>query len=236
MEFLTSVYNSVSSLAFCTEDEGDLPSEAVLLIVAGLRRKLNTSYSDESHELLLREVYQAGNLGERSGSEFERVSTAYKHLGFQREDPISDLRGGGILSLENIHYILKQQNGLAMDVIARRSNREAGSNYPWAAGGVNVTRMVAALFEVISASGAPMGAHSKKKYWHLLEEGAFERLYVCAFVLLDKTFEQEQADYMRFPAVLALTKERFEQMLGSAQTVADVEAELGVAPAPAPAL
>jgi hypothetical protein len=230
MDFLNSVFSS-----FCAPDEGELPSEGARLIVAQLKEKLNTSYSDEAHELLLRDIYQAGNLGESgAGAEFERVSAAYKNIGFQREDPISDLRGGGVLSLENIHHMLLAHNTLAMDMIRRRSDREDGANYPWAAAGVNVTRMVAILFEVISASGAPMprthtghSIHSRKKYWHLLEdEGAFERIYMCAFVLLDRTFTLEKGDYMKFPGVVALTNDLFEQMLERMETVAELEAEL----------
>lgn len=229
MNFLTSVIENVSGLLFQSFEHGELPDEKALKIIAILKGKLSTNYSAGEHEWLLRDVYKLGNLCVRSGVDFERESTGYKYLGFQREDPISDLRGGGILSLENIHFMMSSQNELAMAMIQRRKNRELGANFPWAAGGVNVTRMLATIFEVVQASGASTVNYTKKTYWSMLEEeNGFARLYVCAFKLLDSVYDEENADYMMFSMVVTKTKERFEDMLHRMNSVTEVEAAMDV--------
>ncbi len=221
-------FTSVSGLLFPSlEQQGELPDRKASDSIALLQTKLGTNYLAEEHEWLLRDIYKLGNLSERSGVDFENQSNGYKYLGFQREDPISDLRGGGILSLENIHFIMSAQNELAIAMIQKRKNRDLGANFPWAAAGVNVTRMLATIFEVVQASGAGTVSYTKKTYWHMLQdENGFNRLYVCAFKLLDTIYDEEDADYMMFPNVVNKTKERLEEILKRMNSVEEVEAAL----------
>jgi hypothetical protein len=111
----------------------------------------------------------------------------------------------------------------------KRRGRDVGQNYPWAAAGINVTRMLAVIFEVIETNGSTPEYHSTRTYWnHLSENDAFNRLFVCGFVLLDMIYEERRATYLSFPEVLAVTKARLQTYLEISSSIADIEAKLNL--------
>eukprot|EP00466_Bigelowiella_natans_P021110 jgi/Bigna1/81971/fgenesh1_pg.86_\ len=73
-------------------------------------------------------------------------SKRWKEFGFQCEDPQTDVRGGGKLSMENLKYFLTHYPDSAMSLMRRQSNisklhwRE--NWYPFSTVGVNVTDLV----------------------------------------------------------------------------------------------
>jgi hypothetical protein len=67
-------------------------------------------------------------------------------------------------------------------------------SYPWAAAGINISRMVAQAFELVGAAGnadAEALAAAKKKYWSLTDE--INEVYCILFRLMDKVWIEMDA-------------------------------------------
>jgi hypothetical protein len=113
-----------------------LPSGQVISVIESLRDAISMPFDEDLHLHLLEDIYQLA-ISKRG---FHRQGNCWSYIGFQREDPVSDIRGGGILSLYNLIFFLEHHSDIARCMIIKRSDREDGVNYPWAAAGVNITR------------------------------------------------------------------------------------------------
>jgi ELMO/CED-12 family len=217
------------------------PSTSTIEAIESLRSKINTPFADDKHEPLLRQVHDlafsspdsslpqlllqttvdtTATTGNSDITSYARTGLCWKYLGFQQEDPASDFRGGGELALENMLYFLSSHTAVATEMIGRRKNRELGKNYPWAAVSINVTRMVAVVFEIITANGLSKGIqHTNQSYWLLLDPErsddpqVFDKLYVAAFVLLDRLYDEMDGSYMEFPRIIKEAQIQFTERL-----------------------
>jgi hypothetical protein len=137
------------------------------------------------------------------------------HQGFQGTDPASDVRGGGQLCLECIAYFLENAPTIAQPMLDKRDRKFGdGTSYPWATAGIALCRMLAVMFGVITVNGAPVRTFEKKSYWHLLRDVEdFFRLFNCAFVLLDRHWQAENATYMEYPRIQKLTEQQLSNIL-----------------------
>jgi hypothetical protein len=156
-------------------------------------------------------------------------------VGFQSPNPATDFRGGGILSLENLVYFVSHKPVPALSMMHRRKDRTIGTtldgvdsaNYPWAAVGINITRMVAELIGACTAQGTVPKQQQPRKNWPLLlQPDAFERLYCSAFYIFDNEWEKMKAGYLQTPAVLAATRERMLQLWESSATIEELESRV----------
>ena len=205
---------------------GSLPTSNELSVIEQIRLDITTVYEKEKHEELMRIFYSLAISPDES--QYRPQDPCWKLIGFQNEDPVSDIRGGGILSLRCLIYFFEKRSAIAKDMINRRSDRTDGANYPIAAAGINVCRMLAILFEAIKPTGQSKGIeHSHKLYWHILnEESSFYRLFVIAFRILDDQFDELTATYMDFPNVINATREKFIRLLENAKTIDAIETQL----------
>jgi hypothetical protein len=171
--------------------------------------------------------------------DFCEISVLWKGCGFQREDPVSDVRGGGELSLSNLLYLLRNYSGLCTNMAERqRSKRHATAmekGYPFAAACINTTRMLAQVFHIIKPSGASGDyATTAQVFWQMLDEpDAFNKLFVVAFVLLDSEFVGRDASYMEFNEVMESCKTKLVRALQGGdgkggQSIVQVIATLGL--------
>lgn len=199
----------------------DLPNDDSLQTIVALREAIDTNFEEGLHLPLLVELLRLS----QPEQEFVRQGECWEDIGFQRDDPVSDIRGGGILSLVNMIYFLEHYNEAAQGMIERSRNRTDGKYYPWAAAGINLTKLLAVHFEVVLKSGSTTGInHSLSTKWMLLPNvNSFHRLYCSLFCLLDSVYQEMDAGYMDFPRVLEVTKKRFEKVLSRAINVDDVE-------------
>jgi hypothetical protein len=188
-----------------------------------LQEKISQPFTWETNEAELRKLHRLFNIGI-----FERIGIGWCSVGFQQEDPISDIRGGGCLAITNMIYFISEYPHIALPMNTRRSaERSNGKNYPWAAVSISVTRMLAGIFHVIDiVVGRPIKREAIPAgscYHLLIEADAFNRLYVLAFILLDYQFSLLHATYMEFPIVLQKTKEIFQQICINAVNIDSIE-------------
>lgn len=75
---------------------------------------------------------------------FQRESIQWRLLGFQKPDPVADLKNSGILPLLNISYFCQQYASEAKAMIAAQKENKK-SNYPFAIVCINITLLLADL-------------------------------------------------------------------------------------------
>merc|ERR1712159_58019 len=92
----------VASARRCSEDDAataplnqDRRDFEAMLSFDLLQAASEVAYDERLHAGLLEKVWSVAFPGEA----FKRVSDKWKHIGFQQCDPVSDLRGSGVLGL-----------------------------------------------------------------------------------------------------------------------------------------
>ena len=202
-----------------------LPTEQESAVALRVRVRMQTQYDAAvpQHAALLSQLEKACD------------GVAWQLVGFQSPNPATDFRGGGVLSLENLVYFVTRQPAQALSMMHRRKDRSIGAtadgvdsaNYPWAAVGINITRMVAELIGACTAQGTMPKQQQPRKNWSfLLQPDAFERLYCNAFFIFDNEWDRMKAGYLQTPAVLAATRERVLQLWQSCATMEELESRV----------
>eukprot|EP01043_Picozoa_sp_COSAG02_P034220 COSAG02_NODE_2382_length_8992_cov_5.447318_3_plen_572_part_00 len=182
--------------------------------------------TDSADVALLRRFWAAGHTGElaldgAAVPDFTAKGEAWKRWGFQRDDPGSDLRAAGRLALRQLVFFLEKHPHEATKMAAEQSRRDLlVSGYPWAAVGVNVTRLLLMLFDL----AAPMGMQTdwrlaRRAYWHLIGDGPesppFCELYCLAFVVVDKEFNESNGTYLEFGKVMQRARTKLLHLLAN---------------------
>ena len=216
-----------SAAAYVTSyvNTGRLPNDDELAVSLRVRARMQLQYDAAvpEHTALLSELEKACD------------GLAWQLVGFQSPNPASDFRGGGVLSLENLVYFVTHMPVPALSMMHKRKDRTIGTtvdgvdsaNYPWAAVGINLTRMVAELIGACTAQGtAPKQQQPRKNWAFLVQPGAFERLYCNAFLIFDSEWDRMKAGYLQTPAVIASTRERMLQLWESSATLEALEARV----------
>jgi ELMO domain-containing protein len=204
---------------------GRFPSRRESLEMNKLGNRLCEPYSD-LHEHLLQDIHRLSGVQ----VPYQRIGKFWKYLGYQNENPASDIRGGGLLSLDNLIYLLSTHPKMAQRMLHRQSRDNLSSenqmeSYPWAAVGINVTRYIATEFELIEPSGRLKTSNfSPKTTWaYLSQSEGFNRLYCLAFFLLNSLWHEMKATYMQFPQVLSAMKTEFSSFLMSSSSLSELE-------------
>lgn len=78
--------------------------------------------------------------------QFERVGETWSRLGFQRPDPTTDFRAGGMLSLRCLVYFASHYTEQAVKMVTSQVPGSHDNTYPWGPAGINITCMLARLF------------------------------------------------------------------------------------------
>eukprot|EP00250_Pteridium_aquilinum_P035443 c9424_g1_i1 orf=253-1158(-) len=140
------------------------------------------------------------------------VSNQWKEMGWQGNDPSTDFRGGGFVSLENLLFFAKRYQKTFQQLLFKKGGRRATWEYPFAVAGVNLTFMLIQMLDL--RSGKP-SSWSGLTFLKMLaeEEAAFDLLYCVAFKVMDTLWLAMHASYMEFNAVMKATRAQLEQEL-----------------------
>jgi hypothetical protein len=207
---------------------GRFPSSKEIQLMRQLGTRLSESYSD-LNEHLLKDVHRLSGVQ----VPYQRIGSFWKYLGYQNENPASDIRGGGLLSLDNLIYLLSTHPSMAQKMLHRQSRDhltvdQTMESYPWAAVGINITRYIALEFELIEPSGRQKTSNfSPKTTWsYLTQSEGFNRLFCVAFFLLNCLWHEMKATYMQFPLVLSTMKCEFSSYLLSSSSLSELETSI----------
>jgi len=120
--------------------------------IKALRSEVDTPFeptSNKEHERLLEDIWVAFT-GDKSS--FKVKTKLWKEFGFQCDEPWTDVRGGGKLSMENLKYFLTHYRDSAISLMKRQKNimqlRWRENWYPFSTVGVNVTDLVCRVIGV----------------------------------------------------------------------------------------
>lgn len=140
------------------------------------------------------------------------VSDQWKDMGWQGNDPSTDFRGGGYVSLENLLFFAKKYPETFQQLLCKKGGRRATWEYPFAVAGVNLTFM---LIQMLDLRSAKPSSWSGLNFLRILaeEETAFDLLYCVAFKVMDTLWLAMHASYMEFNAVMKATRAQMEQEL-----------------------
>ncbi|TYZ60637.1 hypothetical protein PybrP1_004895 [[Pythium] brassicae (nom. inval.)] len=146
--------------------------------------------------------------------EFERVGESWSRLGFQRPDPTTDFRAGGMLSLRCLVYFASHAPEHAVRMVTSQVPGSHENTYPWGPAGINITCMVARLFWKFDGHIV----RERAVNWPLFADSdAFYQLFSEVFVLFDFLWKQMNANYGSFSLVIQATTERVLDVLEEAK-------------------
>lgn len=123
-----------------------------------LSKDVSTTFSGSSqfHVQLLERLWGV----QFPGRPFERTSPTWKLAGWQKEDPVADLKNSGLLAIHSMIYLGETYAEAAQQMLqSNQANKR--NNYPFAIVGVNLTLLLAELFKLrdpyLSSSKEPFG-------------------------------------------------------------------------------
>ncbi|KAG1688997.1 hypothetical protein DVH05_002880 [Phytophthora capsici] len=146
--------------------------------------------------------------------QFERVGESWSRLGFQRPDPTTDFRAGGMLSLDCLVYFASHYTSQAVRMVTNQVPGSHDHTYPWGPAGINVTCMVARLFWKFDGELV----RERQTNWPLFYDSeAFHLLFSEVFVLFDYLWNEMNANYGNFSMVIQATSDRIMDVLEEAQ-------------------
>ncbi|KAK9843813.1 hypothetical protein WJX81_007341 [Elliptochloris bilobata] len=199
--------------------------------LAALRARLQVQFDPDNpqHEEALQRLW--GHAFPGAPWEGPR-SQRWRDMGWQRDDPRSDFRGGGFASLQNHLFMAEAAPALFAALLHKSVGERSEWEYPFAVAGVNLTFALEELLElrgrraggaaaavagVPVPAGAPRGA-AARGFVGLLQSSdtAFEEVYCCAFAALDAEWLARRAGYMEFNAVLKAATARVGEALAAA--------------------
>jgi len=116
------------------------------------------------------------------------------------------------MSLENLIYFARNYPDSFHRLLHKTEGKRAEWEYPFAAGGVNISYMLVQMLDLQSGKiSTKAGVH----FVQLLEddEAAFDNLFCVAFQVLDAQWLARRASYMQFNEVLKSTRVQLENEL-----------------------
>jgi hypothetical protein len=164
------------------------------------------------HEQHLRRLWKVAFPGINCPPGDDIKSAQWKVMGWQGEDPASDFRGGGFLSLELLTYFGEREPEIFESLMKKTNGNRSEWEYPFAAAGVNITYMLTEILELknTNTNNKQSSSRAVVGFLKLLEtdEYVLETLFIESFVLLDNVWLEQQASYMEFNQCLREVKER----------------------------
>jgi hypothetical protein len=141
-----------------------------------------------------------------------RKSSGWIEIGFQRENPETDFRGGGLLALKCLVYAIETYPIKMHKIFQAQRPSKNKKWYPVCVAGINLTCILAGIFQLGN------GLYEKREdcHWKLFEEDetkAFYELFFFAFIKMDAAWKRMNASYMDFGSVLKVTKNIIIHML-----------------------
>ncbi len=179
-----------------------LPADSEIRILSQLQSSMQKKMSKDDTEIrVLEKIWKAAIAPSNPDIEFTLKSEKWReHLGFQRDEPLSDFRGGGELSAQCLLYIVTSDAGKEVMKKADRRREKAikelnddeYASYPFAPAIINLTRFVASLYNVCNEHGqiVPFTELSSPYYSTLKNTTDFYHAVMLALIALDDQWTQ----------------------------------------------
>lgn len=84
--------------------------------------------NDRAHLNLLQQLWVASG---KPQSSYSRISAHWKALGFQSDDAVTDLRGGGVLALRHLVHFAQTHSGALAEMMAFNESVQSAGEHHW---------------------------------------------------------------------------------------------------------
>lgn len=115
------------------------------LAISHLSQLAKTQYSDQDHSEMLNELWTSLKPDSPLDKSALRNSTCWSDIGFQGKDPITDLRGAGLLGLLNLHFFAHTSTQQARQILNELCQDITQGDFPFAITGINITAFLLSL-------------------------------------------------------------------------------------------
>lgn len=188
-----------SSLGATGQSSSALGNPEVSAHLQDLFNQVNVTFSNNNlqHMDLLENlyVYSAGQLTQ---TPFERFTEHWKAVGFQKTDPLLDVKTTGLLFLQAMLYLCKRHQTAVLGMM-QRNQANSKTNYPFAIVGVNLTLMLIEIFQIRDQKYLTSNAG----YWDLFhDKDAFYEIFSICFGHLDSLWVHRKATRADFAALI----------------------------------
>lgn len=140
---------------------------------------------------------------------YKRINDQWKQMGWQRNDPVQDLKATGTLSLRCMVYLGTNYKTRTQEML--RANRaNVKTNYPFAIVGINMTLL---LSDVLKLSKSAF-LSERANYWELFEDAdAFYEIFSFCFMYMDTIWRSRGATRPDFGKLTFELKESVTKVL-----------------------
>lgn len=188
----------------------DATVESLSLLSDALDERIE---KDDSLLLALWSILSLDSHIAESGQEsagYARTSVGWKVMGWQKEDPLLDLKTTGTLAIRCMVHMGSRYTAQTQDMLARNKQNHK-TKYPFAIVGVNITLL---LVDVLNLKEHGFIAKTNGNYWELFEEStAFYDIFSVCFLYMDKLWTQHNAVRADFGKLTAHIKEAVTKVL-----------------------
>jgi hypothetical protein len=103
-------------------------------------------FSSENERVLI-ELWDSLQPNKQREGHTLRHSSSWSDIGFQGLDPVTDFRGGGVLSLENLAYFARESPENARRILNDHCQDIIQGGFPFAVAGINITAFLLNLVQ-----------------------------------------------------------------------------------------
>ncbi|CAG5105472.1 Oidioi.mRNA.OKI2018_I69.chr1.g2156.t1.cds [Oikopleura dioica] len=165
-------------------------------------RELHRDHLEHLYELIKEEKINVGLDKEEDKLEDSKEKPDWVSIGFQGSDPITDFRGGGLLSLSQLIYFCENYQEKAKNLNLRASHPTKG--YGLAITGINLT--------VLLTKALQAGALKKYFYNTTICEEQFNIVFSECILYFDFLWKREDPeDIMQFSFIFDIFRADFEK-------------------------
>ena len=157
--------------------------------LAQLSEDATTSFSEKNsvHVSVVLNLWEV--LFPNAGS-YQRTSDIWRTAGFQKPDPVVDLKATGILALRAMTYLC-HKFPLKSQEMLQKNQANLKANYPFAIVGINLTLL---LIDLLNLRDHKYLTTQGVKYWSTFDDdAAFFELFCLAFLYMDDLWRSQQA-------------------------------------------
>ena len=204
---VSSLWNNIKASAQTFMQQPSLLSDTSEERLAELSEDLSATYEDHNseHSKLMKEMFNVMF----PQKPYTRNSLIWKEGGWQKADPVADLKASGILALKAITYFCRTKQSIALAMI-ERNKQNIKTNYPFAIVAVNITLLLGEILNLRDQQYLMMQAN----YWELFEDRvAFYEVFSTCIVYVDHIWKTNNLTRSDFSKLIGETKNKVSSVL-----------------------
>lgn len=133
---------------------------------------------------------------------YQRTSPIWKQAGFQKNDPVLDVKTSGLLSLYAMAYICEKYPEQTHKML-EKNKANTKNNYPFAVVGVNLTLMLVELFYLREN----LYMSTRQRFWNMFHHSdALFEVFAIGFIHIDALWTHRNAVRADFGKIIGETK------------------------------